>query len=65
MGQSNSTLSVFLFKFIFTKICCNNNLCNQGGDVENVIEVNRRANMKEETKIEKRGKQEDQHIEVL
>jgi len=27
--------------------------------VENVIEVNRRANMREETKIEKKGRQED------
>jgi hypothetical protein len=56
-------------------MCCNNNLCNYDNNVENITEINKRGNIREEMLIKNResgmtgktkgGKDMDSHLESI
>ena len=76
MGQQNSSLSVIIHLYPSQKMCCNNNLCNYDNNVENLTEVNKKSNIREEMLIKNResfdqrskrkgGKDVDSHLESI
>ena len=56
-------------------MCCNNNLCNYDNNVENITEINKRSNIREDMLIKNResnkygntksGKDVDNHLESI